>query len=238
MKIGFFDSGMGGKIVARNFNQYFPEYSIVVSDDVENMPYGNKSNEILEKLFITKISELFNNDCSIVVVACNTLSVRLVDHVQQSFVTENFPDRQLIGIVMPTVMEIAASPESSFLVLGTQGTVSSGRYEQECAERCPDKNISMVAVADLATLIEQGAISEAEELAKEVITNIFKDHTYDVIVLGCTHYILLEPFLSKLFPGVRIMCQDSIMTQYLLDYLKLHPEIEQSLEKSGKIDYL
>lgn len=238
MNIGFFDSGIGAKLIADDFHDHFPEYNICVLNDSKNVPYGNKDDETLIGLFTEKVIELFHHDCKLVIVACNTLSVKLVHRLQDTLIAEQFPDRRLLGIVIPTIEIISESPEQSFLILATVGTVVSQRYQDECKHRCPDKIVHVVPISDLATLLESGNITAGEVLIKTVVEKSLQEYPSQVVALCCTHYILLAEYLRKTFPSVRVISQEEIITPKLHDYLTRHPEIEEKLTKNGEMNYL
>lgn len=227
MHIGFFDSGLGGKMVADYFSRHHPGYSIVVQDDTENMPYGNKSEKVLQQLLEKNIIDLFERGCALVVVACNTLSVRLVKIIQDELVQKQYPDRKVLGVVIPTVEVMSAMPETRFLLLATEGTVASQRYADELSKRSSTQRVVSVPIPHLALLIEQGKISEAEQLVSAIIDNY--QNGSEVIVLACTHYSALKEFIRNRYPYKIVLSQDEIVTEKLADYLQQHPEMQNRL---------
>lgn len=219
MHIGFFDSGLGGKLVADYFKKQYPEYSVIVRNDSKNMPYGNKSEEVLRRLLEENIIALFEQNCALVIVACNTLSVRLVRIIQDELVQKKYPDRKVLGVVIPTVEVMCELPETKFLLLATEGTVASQRYEDELRLRHNVKQVVSVPVPGLALLIEQGSMEQAKELARQVIDS---RSDYEVIVLACTHYVALKDYLRKRCFPIKIVSQDEVVTEKLSEYLKMH----------------
>lgn len=226
MHIGFFDSGLGGKLVADYFSRNHPEYSIMVRSDSQNMPYGNKSEAVLRKLLEENIIALLEQGCLLVVVACNTLSVRLVRVIQDDLIQKKYPDRKVLGVVIPTVEVMGAMQGKSFLLLATEGTVASQRYEDELWLRTKSSHVTSVAVPRLALLIEQGFISEAEQLVRQVIDSA---QNHEVIVLACTHYCALKEFIRIMYPDKLVLSQDEVVTEKLQNYLVNHPEMHNQL---------
>jgi glutamate racemase len=226
MHIGFFDSGLGGKLVADYFCKQYPEYSVIVRDDAKNMPYGNKSEEVLRQLLEENIIALFEQDCALVIVACNTLSVRLVRIIQDELVQKKYPDRKVLGVVIPTIEVIISMQKTRFLLLATAGTVASQRYADELKKRDSKKQVESIPVPQLALLIEQGCIDAAEQLVQQVIDSA---SDYEVIVLACTHYIALKDYLRNKYPNKIVLSQDEVIAQKLKGYLMRHPEMQKRL---------
>lgn len=226
MHIGFFDSGLGGKLVADYFKKLYPEYSVMVRDDAKNMPYGNKSEEVLRKLLEENIVALFEQGCALVIVACNTLSVRLVRIIQDELVQKKYPDRKVLGVVIPTIEAISELSESRLLLLATEGTVASQRYADELKKRDSKKQVESIPVPQLALLIEQGCVDAAEQLVRHVIDGA---SDCEVIVLACTHYIALKDDLRNKYPNKIVLSQDEIIAQKLRGYLMRHPEMQKRL---------
>lgn len=229
MKIGFFDSGKGAHFVAEHFHTNFPKYDYLVMDDKDNVPYGEKTDRELQRLLELHIRKLFEQDCALVVVACNTLSVKTVRFIQDTLVNREFPDRKVLGIVVPTIETLAARKDESFLFLATLGTVASGRYQRELAQVVSSDSFTCVPVSGLALAIEQGNITDAETLVTQIIDREIAHKNYTTIVLACTHYIALKDFLREKYPRHIILSQDEIVTRHLKTYLGNHPEIEEKV---------
>lgn len=227
--IGFFDSGAGGKFVADYFMKRNPQYRVITRNDPANMPYGDKPETVLRVLLEKHIRSLFEEGCMLVVVACNTLSVRLVRELQDGLVRTHYPDRKLLGVVIPTVEAMSDSEHASFLLLATVGTVASRRYQQELQVRNSSLNVTSVPVANLAMMIEQNQVHKAQELARKVIDEA---SSHDAIVLACTHYAALKDFLRETYPKVAVFSQDEIVTERLEKYLDRHPEIESRIART------
>lgn len=229
MNIGFFDSGFGGKILADYFKKQHPWYDVVIRDDRENVPYGDKDEKVLHRLLVSNVAEMFDNDSLVIIVACNTLSVKLVRRVQDEMIQGKYSDRKILGVVVPTVEEIMATPGESFLVLGTHNTVCSGRYHQEIMRVDSHKTLVEVSGKNLASLIEFGEMRQAEKACLAILENEFSKKAYDAVVLACTHYAALKDFLRTVYPEKTILSQDEIISKKLADYLDRHDDLNQRL---------
>src|SRR3989338_10388928 len=102
MKIGIFDSGLGGLIITRAISKMMPEYDYVYLGDTKRVPYGNKSHEAVFECTREAIDHLFRvENCALVVVACNTSSDRALREIQQEYIPKNFKDRKVLGVLIP-----------------------------------------------------------------------------------------------------------------------------------------
>lgn len=231
MNIGFFDSGKGAYFIAEYFRKKFPYYNISVFTDTKNVPYGNKSDTELLLLLEKNVRELFNDNAKLVIVACNTLSTTHLKNIQDSLVKNEFPDRKVLGVAIPTIEVIVKSSYKNFLVLATENTVRSEYFERKIKILDPEKKIVTHAIPNLATVIENGDFQQAQEIISQVIDSI-KD-SYEVIVLACTHYTILKDFLREKYPNTIIFSQDEIVADKLEEYLCLHSDIKMAVRKEN-----
>ena len=124
MKIGIFDSGLGGLIVARAIQKAMPEYDYVYFGDTKRVPYGNRSHEAVYEYTKEGVEYLFRQEnCGIVIIACNTASARALKRLQKE------DTRKILGVLIPAAEEAARFERVG--VLGTLGTVSSGTFPKE-----------------------------------------------------------------------------------------------------------
>lgn len=237
MNIGFFDSGLGGLFVLRYVIQELPAYHYVFLGDTVNVPYGTKSDEEIYTLVKESLRVLFDNDCKLVIFACNTASVTALRRIQDEFLPELFPNCKVLGVIIPTIEEALESNSKTVAVIGTKRTIRSNKYNRELLKLVSQINIITLATPTLVPLIEQGLLQEAEKKAIALIqTKILPSHP-DTLILGCTHYGLLKEKLRKTFPDVRILAQEEIIPKKLRDYLVRHPEIEKMLTRDFQREF-
>jgi glutamate racemase len=229
MNIGFFDSGNGAYFIADYFNKKFPKYNISILTDPKNIPYGNKNNSELLVLLEKHVRSLFNDNSELVIIACNTLSTTHLKYIQDTLITNEFPDRRVLGVAIPTIEAIIDSSYKSFLILATENTVHSKYFERKICGLNPEKIIISRAVPKLASVIEQENYSEAKDIMMQVIENV--TDSYEVIVLACTHYTILKDFLRNKYPNIKIFSQDEIVADKLELYLQRHDDIKRLVEK-------
>lgn len=234
MKIGVFDSGLGGLIVTRAIRKMMPEYDYVYFGDTKRVPYGNKSHEAVFEFTREAVDYLFRKeDCAIVIIACNTASARALKQIQQKYLIENFKDRKVLGVLIPAAE--VASKYKRIGVLATLGTVVSNTFPIEIKKLNKKVKVFQSPAPMLVPLIEEGEITLAKPFLLKYLKP-FMDKNLDSLVLGCTHYPILKKEIKKNMPsGIKIISQDEIIPKKLKDYLMLHPEIDKKLSKKRSI---
>lgn len=230
MKIGLFDSGLGGLTILRAVAAELPEYDYVYFGDTAHLPLGDKSEEEIFNYTKEGVERLFAEDAALVIIACNTASAETLRRLQDGFLTERYPDRRILGVIIPTVEAIEASGVRQALLLATRRTVASRKYDRELADRHLDLKLDSVAVPELVPLIEKGQADEAAKLALRTIADL--EEKPEAIILGCTHYTKIKEALRAGYPKTTIFSQDEIIPRRLTDYLSRHPEIEGLLTRS------
>lgn len=230
MKIGFFDSGLGGLIMLKAVAKALPQYEYEFYGDTANLPYGDKSEEVIFELTKAGIMHLFDRDCVLVIVACNTASAETLRRLQDGFLHESYPDRRVLGVIIPTVETAVEKNLSNTLLIATKRTVDSMKYQLELKKLTETLTLHSVATPVLVPLIELGEHAAALTEAKHVIDE--KAGEIDSVILGCTHYCLLKDDLRKYYEpkNIKIISQDEIIPAKLALYLENHPEIESRLQ--------
>ena len=234
MRIGIFDSGLGGLLVARSIKRYLPEYDYVYLGDTKRVPYGNKSHETVYEFTKEAVDYLFRREnCALVVVACNTASARALRKIQQEYLPKYFPNRKVLGVLIPAA-ETAAKYQSVG-ILATTGTVNSETFPTEIHKLNKQTNVFQNPAPMLVPLIEAGETKLAQPFLAKYLQP-FKNRKIKALVLGCTHYPILKSEIKKLLPkNTKIISQDEIVPKSLKAYLARHPEIEKKLSKKSTV---
>lgn len=230
MKIGFFDSGLGGLIALKAVAKALPQYDYEFYGDTAHLPYGDKSEEEIFELTKAGIVHLFNRDCLLVIVACNTASAETLRRLQDGFLRSEYPDHRVLGVIIPTVEELVAADIRHALLVATKRTVDSRKYDIELDKLTKAPLITSCATPELVPLIESG---EHEAALRSLSGTIRERGEVDGVILGCTHYSLLKDELRKEFPSLTFLSQDEIIPDKLADYLSRHTEIESKLSKGS-----
>ena len=196
-RIGFFDSGIGGRCVLNAFLRLCPEADTVYLADSKHCPYGNKSPDEIVRLSEANVKKLLAKGCRMIVVACNTATAAAIDHLRASH-----PEIPFVGIE-PALKPAAIRSKSGVVgVLATAGTFN-GRLYNETKRRFA-KNVTVIAaVADeFVQLVERGETTGAktERIVRAKVEPLLKAGA-DKIVLGCTHFPHLKPVIEKVCAG-------------------------------------
>ncbi len=234
MKIGFFDSGLGGLTILKAVREYLPQYDYVYFGDTANLPYGNKSEEEVYALTYAGVRKLFEKGALLVIVACNTASAASVRKLQDEVIPHEFPDRKLLGVIIPTIETLLARDPHRALLIGTTRTVESKKYEIELKKKSDLHTLVARATPTLVPHIEAGDYASACLHAQSVIDST--DEPFDAVVLGCTHYTVMKEHLRTSHPHLTVISQDEIIPEKLKDYLTRHPEIESRLGEEGSVE--
>ncbi|MBI2010809.1 MAG: glutamate racemase [Candidatus Colwellbacteria bacterium] len=238
--IGFFDSGFGGLTVLKEVTKSLPGYSYIYLGDNARAPYGDRDQDEIYQFTKEGVIALFGFGAELVILACNTSSSSALRKVQQEFLPRFYPDKKVLGIIIPTAEEINTFTKTGEVgVLGTTATILSRAYEKEIKKADPSIKVHGVACPLLVPMLEAGEI-EGEALKavlRGYLNKLFtKASRIDSIILGCTHYALIEGEFKSLLPrGVKLVSQGPIIAAKLEDYFSRHPEIENGLgRRSGR----
>ncbi|MDQ3076360.1 MAG: glutamate racemase [bacterium] len=231
MKIGIFDSGLGGLLIAKAIRKAMPEYDYVYLGDTKRVPYGNRSHEAVYEFTREAVDYLFKKeDCAIVVLACNTASARALKKIQQEFLLKNYPDKKVIGVLIPGAEECAKFDRVG--VIATRGTVSSNTFPNEINKINTKTKIFQNSAPMLVPLAEEGEAHNAEVFLKKYLKPLL-DKEVEAIMLGCTHYPIFKNQIKKIAGNkIKVISQDEVTPKKLKDYFTRHPEISKSLSKN------
>jgi len=193
--IGIFDSGIGGLTVARGIRNALPNEDLLYYGDTAHLPYGEKSPEAIKR-YATEITRfLLSKGAKAIVIACNSASSVAAETVQQ-IAGDNFP---VINVIDPMVELICNQyADKNVTVIGTKVTVGSKVYSDRVQVKCAQHKVTEVATPLLASMIEEGFVNDEVSLT---VLKRYLSHkditTADALVLGCTHYPVLEQDIHK-----------------------------------------
>ena len=232
-KIGIFDSGLGGLLVARAVRKMMPQYDYVYLGDVKNLPYGEKTEKEIYKNTQKALTYLFKNKCEIVVIACNTVSAESLRRIQQEWLPKSiYKDRKVLGVIRPTA-ELVGKYKNIGLI-GTRRTVESGTYKEELKIINPKIKLTDLATPKLVPMVEDGEYDM--EILKKYLVPFRK---VDALILACTHYGLLKKEIRKILgTKPKIITQEDLLPRKLKIYLKKHLEITKKLSKRQSVEIL
>lgn len=237
-KIGIFDSGFGGLTIFKSIQNRMPQYDYIYLGDNSRAPYGNKSFETVYKYTWQCVEWLIHQDCTLIILACNTASARALRSIQQNELLA-YPNVRVLGVIRPTAEIIGEKSKSKSIgIVGTAGTVKSQTYILEIKKFFPELLVYQHACELWVPLIEANHIhtKDADEIVKQDLEKLFaQSDAIDTLLLACTHYPLLLDTINKYCPPhITIISQGAIVADSLVDYLKRHSEIEQNLSQHNQ----
>lgn len=240
--IGFFDSGSGGLTIMEGCRKVMPDASFVYLGDHANAPYGHRDNQAIVDLTKAGVDALFKQGCTLVVLACNTAAAVALRTLQQEWLPQAWPDRNILGVLVPMVEAVSGvawadeqpSQESAkdvrnIILFATRKTVESGAYAEELAKRAPNLTLIQKACPGLVDAIEGGA----GQLPLAGLVKGYVDEAseglgsgrFDTAVLGCTHFPMVEHlFRQALGADMPLYSQPDVVAEALVRYIAAHPE--------------
>lgn len=185
MKIGVFDSGIGGLNVLKEIIKVYPNNHYLYYGDTKNLPYGNKSKSELLKLAKKIIHFFEEKQVDLIIIACGTISSNCYQDLLKG---TKIP---LYDIISPTITYINQSLYQKIGLIGTTRTIESKLFERNINKQ----TIITKDTPSFVPIIENNDIkSNKQHIIKEL--SIFKNNI-DCLILGCTHYPLLEDVITK-----------------------------------------
>lgn len=222
MRIGVFDSGVGGLTVLREILRHLPGHSTIYLGDTARVPYGTKSAETVCRYARLNAEFLLAQGIDFLVVACNTASAFAMSEL------ENLPV-PVVGVVLPGARLAAEQAKGGKIgVLGTAGTVRSGAYESEILKIDPSATVESIACPMFVPLAEEGWVKNdiARSIAERYLRPWIKDGGAKptCVVLGCTHYPLLRATIRDVLgDGVRLIDSASAVAAEVRSRISVEP---------------
>ena len=204
IKLGIFDSGIGGLTVYREVRQALPGADIHYFGDTARVPYGTKSADTVTKYSVQIGSHLHTKGVDAVVAACNTASAYAIETLKSILPIPVF------GVVAPGAFAAVRSTLGGVVgVIGTRGTIASGAYQRAIKELNPEIKVVTADCSLFVPLVEEGWLLDpiTQEVAIRYLEPLM-DEGIDTLVLGCTHYPMLKEVISMVM-GEEVILIDS-----------------------------
>ncbi|PSR03962.1 MAG: glutamate racemase [Bacteroidetes bacterium SW_11_45_7] len=198
--IGIFDSGIGGLTVAKAITRLLPEEEMIYFGDTAHLPYGDKSSDAVHH-FASHITRfLLDKQCKLIVIACNTASSVAYDVLQ----FQHGETVLMVNVIDPIVEGVTDKKQHKDIgIIGTQGTIGSGIYENKIREIDPEIRVHNLATPLLAPMIEAGFFHN--KISKEIIDSYLaqpKLEDIEALILACTHYPLIKEDIEEYYQGM------------------------------------
>lgn len=186
MKIGIFDSGVGGLTVLKSLSDKYNAEYIYIGDN-KNCPYGEKTKCELLSYAIRIVDYFIQQGIGIIVVACNTCCANVLDNLRVMYKEITF-----IGVIDSTINRFIKENKNNVLVIGTNATIKTNIYETKLKNKNNNLVVTSLATPLLVPLIEEGID------VKNVLDNYLEPYKdIDSLILGCTHYKLIEDKIDR-----------------------------------------
>lgn len=255
--IGVFDSGHGGLTVLAALTRALPDERFLYLGDNAFAPYGMRSAEEIFQLTRRRVAKLFERGCDLVVIACNTASAVALRRLQSDWLPTVAPRKRILGVFVPAIEALTerdwyVTGETPYLpprppravgVFATRRTVESKAFVVETKRRAPEIQVIQQPCPRLVEAIEEGLGADllTRGVARYVEQLLAKAGrtVLDLVVLGCTHYPLVESdFRAALPPGTRIMNQADVAASALSRYLDRHSEFARREDEAPGVTFL
>jgi glutamate racemase len=238
--IGVFDSGFGGINILRGIAKKLPAYDYIYLGDTARTPYGTRSKQIVYAFTRQAVDFLFAHHSELIILACNTASSDALRKIQREYVPKHYPGKKVLGVLIPAAEEAISKTRNKRIgVLATEGTVESGAFVRELTKLNPTVKVFQQPCPLLAPIVEAGEQhSKATKLILEHYLKPLKNSGIDTLILGCTHYGILENQIKKsVSSDVTVISEEKVVPKKLAEYLRRHPDIERRLGKNGVIQF-
>ena len=206
MKIGFYDSGLGGIKTLKDIINMGLNEEIYFLADEKNKPYGTKKAEEVKNIAIENVQTLVDLGCKIVVVACNTATSVAIQDLRQKF-----RDIEIIGTEPAVKLAVKEQSNKKILVIATTITVNGEKLHKLINSLDADNKIELLATDKLVKLVEDENFSNNQEEVNNYICDFLKPYNleeYSHIILGCTHFPIVKENILEIVKDYNIKVID------------------------------
>lgn len=203
MRIGVFDSGIGGLTVLDALRHELAGHDLLYLGDTARIPYGTRSPLTVVRYTLRVASWLHGQGVDALVVACNTATTHALPALQAAGAAVGLP---VFGVIEPGVQAaIAVHQGRGIGVLGTPGTIRGAAYQEALRREAPTTPVHAVPCPLFVSLVEEGWLrGEVPRLVAEAYVGHLRGKV-DTVILGCTHYPMLRSVLAEVLPGVTLV---------------------------------
>lgn len=195
MKIGFFDSGLGGLTVLKEALNSGINADFIYLADIKNTPYGIKDKEVVKKYIFNNIDYLVKNECEIIVIACNTATAICIDDLRKKY-------KNIIFIGTEPALKVAVDSNNvkNILITATTNTLKQKKLQNLILNLNVKDKVTLLALDKLVYFAENNI---DRSIVREYLydrLNQYNLKTYSHIVLGCTHFPIYRDVFESIAP--------------------------------------
>jgi glutamate racemase len=206
----------------RQLRRVLSELDYVYLGDSARAPYGGRDVDTILDFSEQCVERLFAEGCQVIIVACHTVSCVALRHLQHRY---GSAERRVLGVTIPAAEAAVAMTRGHIGFLGTARTVASHTFRTEVRKLDAAVQVSEVAAPLLAPIVEEAW--EETEIARLAVARYVGQFTgIDTLVLGCTHYPLLENAFRELAPdGVEVLNPASEVAERFSRWREKYPAL-------------
>ena len=191
MAIGIFDSGLGGITVYKEFKKKFPNEKVIYFADTANFPYGTKSKEEIIKFSKNIVDFFITLGVNQILIACNTASSYALNDLKKIYNIE------ILGVIESVSKYMLKEDKSNIVIIATEATIKSKSYNKYLGNLI----INSIPAPKLVNYAEN-KIGVVKDIIKEYFNDIPINSN---VILGCTHFPLIENEIKKIFPKLNLI---------------------------------
>jgi glutamate racemase len=203
LRIGVFDSGIGGLTVFSTLHRALPLHDLIYLGDTARVPYGTRSSDTVIRYSRRVASYLSRLDVDLIVIACNTATTHALPLLKEAGAKVGI---EVYGVIESGIQTALKTPNlKSLAILGTAGTIEGGAYQKRLRVLAPQLRVTAIACPLFVPLAEEGWLEgDVPTLIAERYLSELRGQV-DTVILGCTHYPLLKTTLRSVLPGIRLV---------------------------------
>lgn len=186
MRIGVFDSGIGGLTVLKTLINKYPKNDYIYYGDTLNLPYGSKTKKELQELSKNDVEFLLSKNVDIIIIACGTVSSNCLEYLKKNY---SIP---IYDIISPTIKYLNDSSYSKIGIIATERTIDSHIFKNNLK-----KKLYEIKTPKLVPLIENNDLENINTILDEYLKEY--QNKIDILVLGCTHYPIIKEHINNYF---------------------------------------
>jgi len=222
MRVGVFDSGVGGLTVVKSLLEHQLFEEIIYYGDTARVPYGVKDRNTIIRYALDAVEFFKNFDIDLLIVACNTVSAYALEEMKA------LAPFDVIGVVEPGILAVKnalSDPNADILILGTKATIASKAYET-LLQAHGFNNVTAKATGLFVPIVEEG-LYEGTVLESTMEYYFQERRSPDAIILGCTHFPLISQSISNYFNQKSHLIHSG---EAIVEYLEVHYQFQHNFE--------
>ncbi len=231
MRIGVFDSGIGGLTVLKELIKYHKDNEYIYYGDTINVPYGNKSKEELMGIASNIIDFFISERVDLIIIACGTISSTIFNDLKSKY---KIP---LYNVIDSTINYINSNNIDNICILATEKTIASHTFKNKLHA----SNIYEIACPNFVPIIEDRMDKKELDNSLEEYLHKIKNTNINNIVLGCTHYPLISNEIKKYLGNVNLYNMGEYLSKNInivdsrpkltIYFSYIYPELKEKIEK-------